>query len=541
MNHPEQFPDTPPRPNVAPRSSGPRVHLLDASPPHYSDEFAALLRQRLKHASLIGAVFFFIAFVPVVHYPGLALRTAVILILAGCHLLLRGSVALSLRQLRALDLLMLGAIATQMAYMPDVMILERARVGDAVTVNMDRYFNLGAWCMLIITHGLGIPNPWQRALVINLILSAVPYLNFYLLGLYEPLVAEAFAAPHHHVPFPLPVMGALMGVYISYTLNSMRRAVHKAQQFGQYRLREKLGSGGMGEVYRAEHALLKRSCAIKLIRPGTDADPEVIARFEQEVQSTAQLSHPNTVDIYDYGRTDEGVFYYVMELLPGLSLADLVELHGSLPAERAVHLLSQVCAALSEAHGLGLIHRDIKPANIFVTRRGGVDDVAKLLDFGLVAQTKTDQGKPGDGLIVGSPLYMSPEQAEGNPVDGRSDIYSLGAVAYYLVTGEPPLARDTMLECIAAHATDPVLPPSLRNPAVPTDLEQVIQHCLEKKPEQRYADVAALQQALLQCSCANQWTAEQAARWWREQYAAKKATGGAPPTHHVQIQATRAL
>jgi tRNA A-37 threonylcarbamoyl transferase component Bud32 len=541
MNHPDQLLETPPRPNAAPRSSGPRVHLLDASPPHYSDEFTALLRQRLKHASLIGTVFFFVAFIPVLHYPGLPLRVAVILILAGCHLLLRGSVDLSLKQLRALDLLILGTVCTQLAYMPDVLILERARAGDAVTVNMDRYFNLGAWCMLIITHGLGIPNPWQRALLINLILSAIPYLNFYLLGLYEPLVAQAFAAPHHHVPFPLPVMGALMGVYIAYTLNSMRRAVHKAQQFGQYRLQEKLGSGGMGEVYRAEHALLKRSCALKLIRADNDADRDAIARFEQEVQATAQLSHPNTVDIYDYGRTDEGVFYYVMELLPGLSLADLVELHGPLPPERTVHLLAQVCGALGEAHGLGLIHRDIKPANIFVSRRGGVDDVAKLLDFGLVARTKTGQGEAGDGLVVGSPLYMSPEQAEGNPADGRSDIYSLGAVAYYLATGEPPLARDTMLECIAAHATDPVLPPSLRNPAVPTDLEQIIMRCLEKKPEQRYADVAALQQALAQCSCAGQWTAQLAAQWWRDQYAAKKTTASAPATHHVQIQATRAL
>lgn len=524
-----------------PRSSGPRVHLLDASPPHYSDEFAALLRQRLKHASLIGTVFFFIAFIPVLHYPGLPLRVAVILILAGCHLVLRSAVALSLKQLRALELLILAAAAAQMAYMPDVLILERARAGDAVTVIMDRYFNLGAWCLLIVTYGLGIPNTWQRALCISLILSAVPYLNFYLLSLYEPLVAQAFAAPYHHVPFPLPVMGALMGVYIAYTLNSMRRAVHKAQQFGQYRLQEKLGSGGMGEVYRAEHALLKRSCALKLIRADNDADRDAIARFEQEVQATAQLSHPNTVDIYDYGRTYEGVFYYVMELLPGLSLADLVELHGPLPPERTVHLLAQVCGALGEAHGLGLIHRDLKPANIFVTRRGGADDIAKLLDFGLVARTKTDQGEAGNGLIVGSPLYMSPEQAEGKPVDGRSDIYSLGAVAYYLATGQPPLARDTMLACIAAHATDPVLPPSLRNPAVPTDLEQVILRCLEKKPEQRFADVSELAQALTQCSCASQWTAEQAAQWWREQYAAEKGAGSAPATHHVQIQATRAL
>ncbi|MBL8792312.1 MAG: serine/threonine protein kinase [Planctomycetia bacterium] len=533
----------PPSPSAksAPRSTGPRVHLLDASPPHYSDEFAALLRRRLKHATLIGTVFFIVAYIPVLHYPGLALRTAVILILAGCHLLLRGSAQLSLKQLQAVDLLSLAAIATQMAYMPDILILERARAGDAVTVIMDRYFNLGAWCMLIVTYGLGIPNPWRRALVINLTLSAIPYLNFYLLGLYEPLVAAAFATPYHHVPFPLPVMGALLGVYISHTLNSMRREVHQAQQFGQYRLREKLGSGGMGEVYRAEHALLKRPCAIKLIRPDTDADPDAIARFEQEVQATAQLSHPNTVDVYDYGRTDEGIFYYVMELLPGLSLADLLDQHGLVPPERVVYLLVQVCGALQEAHALGLIHRDIKPANIFVSRRGGVDDVAKLLDFGLVARADTGEARgEGDRLIVGSPLYMSPEQGAAEAVDGRSDIYSLGAVAYHVVTGQPPLERDTALECIAAHATDPVLPPALRNPDVPSDLEQVILRCLEKQPDQRFPDAASLAQALAKCACASQWTAERAAEWWRVQTAPPKPVASLTP-RHVQVQSTRVM
>src|SRR5262249_18203554 len=211
------------------------------------------------------------------------------------------------------------------------------------------------------------------------------------------------------------------------------RQVAEARQLGQYHLGRRIGAGGMGEVYLAEHQLLKRPCALKLIRPDSVADPTALARFEREVRLTATLSHPNTVEVYDYGRTEAGVYYYVMEYLPGLSLAELVERHGPLPPGRAVYLLRQVCRSLGEAHAAGLIHRDIKPSNIFVSRRGGVDDVAKLLDFGL-ALPPAGYGEPelsGEGWILGTPQFMSPEQAQGGAdLDGRSDIYSLGAVAY---------------------------------------------------------------------------------------------------------------
>ena len=295
----------------------------------------------------------------------------------------------------------------------------------------------------------------------------------------------------------------------------------EVNRFGPYRLKEKLGVGGMGKVYEAEHTLLKRPCAIKFIRPGRDADEAALDRFEQEVRSTAKLTHWNTIEIYDYGHTGDGTFYYVMELLPGLNLGELVKQHGLLLPERAVHFLRHVCSALCEAHATGLVHRDITPANIFAAKRGGVHDVAKLLDFGLVKQlTSEEAGKPSPvpkGHFSGSPLYMSPEQAtEYEEADARSDIYSLGAVAYYLLTGNPPFSGKTPLQVLAAHERDEVVAPSRSRTDLPGDLEGIVLRCLEKDPNDRFQDVRTLRQALNACGCAKRWTEERAAAWWRE-------------------------
>lgn len=295
----------------------------------------------------------------------------------------------------------------------------------------------------------------------------------------------------------------------------------EVSRFGPYRLKEKLGAGGMGEVYEAEHILLKRPCAIKFIRPGRDADEVAMARFEQEVRATAKLTHWNTVEIYDYGHTCDGTFYYVMELLPGLNLGELVKQHGPLLPERAVHFLRQVCNALCEAHATGLVHRDITPANIFAAKRGGVHDVAKLLDFGLVKQLTSEEAeKPSTvprGHFSGSPLYMSPEQAtEYEEADARSDIYSLGAVAYCLLTGTPPFSGKTPLQVLAAHERDEVGDPSRLRTGLPGDLKGIVLRCLEKDPNDRFQDVRTLRRALNACACANRWTEERAAASWRE-------------------------
>ncbi len=202
----------------------------------------------------------------------------------------------------------------------------------------------------------------------------------------------------------------------SHRIQVLEEQAFEAQQLGQYRLGKRLGSGGMGEVYLAEHLLLRRPCAVKLIRPEQAGDPTNLQRFEREVQAMATLTHYNTVEIYDYGHADDGTFYYVMEYLPGQNLEHLVGNHGPLPPARAIHLLRQVCRALREAHGVGLLHRDIKPSNIIACERGGVYDVVKLLDFGLVQETrlgKNDDRLTQHGTIIGSPPYMSPEQAAG--------------------------------------------------------------------------------------------------------------------------------
>jgi serine/threonine-protein kinase len=242
-------------------------------------------------------------------------------------------------------------------------------------------------------------------------------------------------------------------------------------------------------------------------------------RFEREVRTAATLTHWNTVEVFDYGHTEDGTFYYVMEYLPGMDLQDMVERYGPLPPERAVHLLRQVCQALREAHAIGLIHRDIKPSNIIACERGGVHDVAKLLDFGLVKTFATESGAvklTRDGAFTGSPAFMSPEQALGREqIDTRSDIYNIGAVAYFLMTGKLTFDRLSVLEMAHAHAYEPLALSHEFNEAVPADLQRVILRCLEKDPNRRYQDVVALERALAACKVVGEWTPEKAEEWWR--------------------------
>jgi serine/threonine-protein kinase len=274
----------------------------------------------------------------------------------------------------------------------------------------------------------------------------------------------------------------------------------------------------MGEVYLGEHTLLRRPCAIKVIHPDRAGDATQLSRFEREVRAMAALTHWNTVEVFDYGRTDDGTFYYVMEYLPGQNLEALVAAHGPLPPGRAVHLLRQVCAALREAHGVGMLHRDVKPSNIIACARGGLHDVVKLLDFGLVQclGAELESGKlTMQGTVLGSPPFMSPEQARGRTnLDARSDIYSVGGVAYFLLTGQPPFVRETAMELMIAHASEKVRPPHELRPEVPVDLEAVVLRCLEKEPARRFQDVADLEKALAACACAGTWTEELAVEWW---------------------------
>lgn len=298
--------------------------------------------------------------------------------------------------------------------------------------------------------------------------------------------------------------------------------VHRHRQLGSYLLEDQIGSGGMGVVYRARHCMLKRPTAIKLLR-SVSIGPESLARFETEVQLTCQLTSPNTVAVYDYGVTSEGLFYYAMEFLDGITLAQLVRDYGPQPASRVIHLLRQVCSSLTEAHTSGLIHRDLKPENLMLCCRGGIPDMVKVLDFGL-ARAVSDQSERNQVSIklYGTPSYMPPE-AITSPlsVDARSDLYSLGGVAYFLLTGSPVFVGETIQDILHQHQTDPVQRPSRRlGTSIDADLEYLVLQCLAKNPRSRPASAQELGQMLGECVAQKAWGTDDAAQWWthREQF-----------------------
>jgi serine/threonine-protein kinase len=300
----------------------------------------------------------------------------------------------------------------------------------------------------------------------------------------------------------------------------LRRRVDLAMRLGQYTLVRKLGEGGMGVVYEATHAMLRRPTAVKLLSAAKPNDTSLV-RFEREVQLTSRLTHPNTIAIFDYGKTPDGIFYYAMELLDGANLEDLVRAHGRLEPARVVHVLRQVCGSLAEAHAAGLIHRDIKPANIVLCERGGVADVAKVLDFGLVksvgAGAAFDVATTASSQITGTPLFMAPEAiVSPDNVDARSDLYAVGCVGYFLLTGEHVFKASTLVEVCSHHLHTKPKPPSERCSAeIPADLEQIILACLEKDPDARPADADALSARLASVALASPWTAADARAWWR--------------------------
>jgi eukaryotic-like serine/threonine-protein kinase len=310
------------------------------------------------------------------------------------------------------------------------------------------------------------------------------------------------------------------------TIYGLRRQVKEAADVGQYALEERIGSGGMGEVWRARHRLLIRPAAIKLVRPqalgAAAGDPQVLLRrFEREARATAALKSPNTVQLYDFGVTDDGALYYVMELLEGMDLDALVKRFGPVPAGRAVHLLDQICSSLEDAHRNGLVHRDVKPANVVVSRLGQACDFVKVLDFGLVKldgarQSEDSVRLTAAGAVSGTPGFMAPEVALGEETtDHRVDLYSLGCVAYWLVTGKLVFEGSTAMKVMLAHAHERPPPPSSRvELPIPPALEALILECLEKDPAKRPPSAAAVQARLRAAAVEPPWTAERAERWW---------------------------
>jgi serine/threonine-protein kinase len=455
----------------------------------------------------------------------------IILALVGLIALLRSRWPIPLASLEALELGAVGLLAGRVTFIEYRLILRFSQRGDMMTAPMVLKNVVLLIAVLILTFGLYVPKTWRRAALVAGPLALLPFATLSVLALQHPaamawlwegwLDSQTPRALLFAFDALVLAILAVGSAYGARTIFGLRREVAEARQLGQYRLKRQIGTGGMAEVYLAEHQLLKRPCAVKLIRPGPVTDARALKRFEREVRLTAKLSHPNTVEVYDYGRGDDGTYYFVMEYLNGLNLHELVYRHGPLPPGRVVYLLRQVCGSLSEAHAIGLIHRDIKPSNIFAAHPGGLGDVAKLLDFGLVlpAGILSEATLSGERQILGTPQYMSPEQAKGgHELDGRSDIYSLGAVAYYLLTGRPPFQADGRTAVLIAHARDPVELPSRVRPGIPEDLERVALRCLAKPPDQRFPAAEALEQALGSCACTGDWDQGRAARWWQDEY-----------------------
>jgi len=327
----------------------------------------------------------------------------------------------------------------------------------------------------------------------------------------------------------------------------LKQAELRLRQLGQYTLQEKIGEGAMGVVYRAQHGLLRRDTAIKLLLPDR-ADPESVARFEREVCLSCQLTHPNTIQVFDYGRTPDGIFYYAMEYLRGLNLHDLVGRYGPQPQARVVHVLIQICDSLSEAHALGLVHRDIKPDNVFLCHRGGIPDCVKVLDFGLIRefQSEIPASPVFPSTIEGTPSYIPPEAIHNrSPIDPRSDLYSVGALGYYLVSGQPVFDAEDVAQLYEKHLRELPMPPSRRtaNP-VGREFENLLLECLAKEPGDRPLSASALREKLASLTETAPWNHHQGAAWWEAHpeasinglpHAAGSSTSRPDPTLKVDL------
>lgn len=360
---------------------------------------------------------------------------------------------------------------------------------------------LGAWTVLP-NYGLGVATEIDYAEAYR----PMSILRWTFWGLFALLAVASLAI-------------FIFSLALARTQREAQKAALASQKLGQYTLQEKLGAGGMGTVYRGQHAILRRPTAIKVLQLERISEAS-IERFEREVQITCQLNHPNTVQIYDYGHTPEGLFYYAMEYLDGIDLQKLVEKFGPQSEGRVIRILQQICGSLYEAHSLGMVHRDIKPANIMLNRRGGEPDVVKVLDFGLVKaldETK-QQSLTAAGSLTGTPLYMSPEAIQTpNGVDPRSDLYAVGAVGYFLLTGKPVFDVPSVVELCRLHVSETPVPPSERlGKPVSPELEAALLSCLEKPRSKRPQTARDLSLLLARASTANAWQIEEAELWWSQ-------------------------
>jgi hypothetical protein len=461
-------------------------------------------RRALTVGSAMWATFFVID-LAVVRYLGagnlayfgfvrICALTVMLVVLAQVH-----RRTLSERALRACDIIVYTAAALGMA----LMCVEFRGLASPY---------VPGFCLVLLSRTVTSQDPWKRGLV----MTGVPVASFFAVLFGSAALSPAMAAQ-------LKDSAAIttLGVNAAYVLStyvllvicghivwSLKRQIFEARNLGRYRLKRRLAAGGMGDVWIAYHPGLKRDVAVKILRPeAIERSSSALARFEREVRATAALVHPNTVRVYDYGMTEDGLWYYVMELLEGETLAEHVARLGPLTPARVVHIVGQAARALAEAHEHGIVHRDVKPENLFLTSLGGEHDFVKVLDFGIAKVQSADVTMTETGSMLGTPQYISPEVATGQVADARSDVYGLGTVLYFLLCGHPPFEADSAGAVIFAHVHERPPPPSrILGRQLPTDVEAVVMRSLEKNPKERYATAAELALALSACELAGSWT-----------------------------------
>lgn len=441
---------------------------------------------------------------------------------------LYGTMTLTLNQLRSIELFLFGFTAFFLASKEYTKLLDALRGPDGENFLLIAASVLFYFFCLVVIYVLFVPNQASRAVWMALGLSVTPLAMFGLLNVRHPELRQVLwmLLSWDRLTVLLLMMGAgaLVSLYGAYAISAIREDALEARRFGQYRLTERIGGGGVGEVWKAEHGTLARPAAIKVIRvrgdDGDRADVEMqLRRFEREAQATAMLTSPHTIQLFDFGTTQDGVFYYVMELLEGLDLETLVSRFGPVAPERLVHFLLGACDSLAEAHQNGLIHRDVKPANIYACKVGIEYDFIKILDFGLVKSEhyEKDVRLTAVGIVSGTPAYIAPEIAMGkHTIDERADLYSLGCVAYWLITGQLLFGGSSAMEIVANHIKSDPVPPSKRTELdLPRRLEELILWCLAKDPANRPSSALEFRQALADCRLEETWTQVRAEAWWK--------------------------
>jgi serine/threonine-protein kinase len=496
-------------------------HSTDTSSPWSSEEGREFLQERVARFSrfiFFAASGFFVAvwatqlaWDPAALDHGLPIRPSALFHLAGICVVLtvwmltRGA-PLTAGRLRVIESL-------------GVWLLSLAMLGRAFTLSIafrpDSLAMLALFALLLYRAAVIPSEPARTARIGIAAVAPVPLLSYIV---YARAARPDLPSPFFYAAFSLlfAVLAVILSTTISGIIYGLRQTVREARRLGPYTLVEKIGAGGMGAVYRAQHALLRRPTAVKILPPERAGEMD-LARFEREVQMTALLTSPHTVSIYDYGKTPDGVFYYAMEFLDGIDLNELVHRDGPMPPGRVVHVLRQVSEALAEAHRSGLIHRDVKPANILLSERGGRPDFAKVLDFGLVKSlSSANAGTTERNVILGTPYYMAPEAVRSpDLIDARSDLYSLGATAYFLLTGKA-VFEGTSADILASLLRDRPQPPSQRlGRPIPASLEELLLKTLAKHPDERPENMEAFGAALASCRDVEPWSEADAATWWR--------------------------